>query len=57
VLQSALQSCHVNKPEDATTKCKLDKEALEREDLEKSTAATAEPVELAESSTQTPLWA
>jgi hypothetical protein len=41
-MQSALKSCVVNKPEDDTTKCKIDK-ALQRGDLEKSTA-TAEPI-------------
>jgi hypothetical protein len=36
-VEFTLRSCVVNEPEDATTKCKIDK-ALEREGLEKSTA-------------------
>jgi len=43
-VEFTLRSCVVNEPEDATTKCKIDK-ALEREGLEKSTA-TAEPIKV-----------
>jgi hypothetical protein len=43
-VESTLKSCIANKPEDETTKCKIDK-ALEREGLEKSTA-TAEPIKV-----------
>jgi hypothetical protein len=58
VLQSTLTSCVVNKPEDETVKCKIDK-ALEREGLAKS----SDTLDLSRQDTagrgcvKTPLWA
>ena len=64
VLQSTLTSCVVNKPEDETVKCKIDK-ALEREGLAKSSDTqdlsgqdtTSRQDTTGRGCVKTPLWA
>ena len=57
VLQSTLTSCVVNKPEDETVKCKIDK-ALEREGLAKSSDTRQQVSDTTgRGCVKTPLWA